>query len=199
MATQADRFERNGHGRRVRFPVAALLAIVVLGSACASSSPMPQGGSTRYTRIDTDAGVYELEITKDRSPSLLLLAETPAAVWAALPAAYAALGLQGGVVDAARRIFGRPRRQSAPKRIADERLGQFLNCGYGVAGSKADTYDVGLAIVTRIDSTAEGSAVLTWVDAVAKPRDVSSALVECGTNGKLEQLLVDSLQAHVRR
>jgi hypothetical protein len=190
-----------GISRGVR-RAALLLAAATLATGCASSGrgELDTGSRGGYTRIEGDSRVYGFDLGTDRTAVRLALAVDPGAAWAALPDAYAAIGLKGaGVVDARGRVFGIPDRQVMPQSLAGQPLGRFLTCGSTTTGSAADTYEVRMLALTQIDSTAQGTVVLTRLDAVARSRGVSGVPVNCSTTGRLERLLADSLQARVGR
>ncbi len=180
---------------------AGALAAVVLLAGCASSggSDLGVGSSTGLTRIDAAGGRYDLVLTKDKTASRSTIEGAPAAVWAALPGAYQALGLQGAVVDPTARIYGIPRHRALPRQIAGQRLGRLFTCGSGVTGSSADRDQLYLLLLSQVDSTAQGTALLTRVDVYARPRARAGNPVDCGSNGRLEILLVDSLKARLAR
>ncbi len=180
----------------------AVLAISVITTGCASSGrgELDTGSRGAFTQVEGDSRLYSFDLTSDRTAVRHTLAADPAAAWAALPAVYEEVGLQGArVVDAKRRVFGIVSRVVAPQSLAGEPLSRFLTCGSRTAASSADTYEVRLRALTQIDSTAGGSAVLTRLDAVARSRGVSGLPVRCSTTGRLERLLVDSLQARAVR
>lgn len=179
---------------------AVVVAVVLLASGCASTGrgELDQGSRGGFTRIEGDATVYKFDLTTDRTVVHHHIRATPSAAWAALPGVYREIGLQGEVVDAARRVFGVPQRRGVPGQLLGQPLSRFLSCGSGLTSS-ADTYQVQLLALTQIDSTAQGTIVLTRLDAMARPRDVSSIPISCTTTGRLEGLLADSVEARAAR
>ncbi len=154
----------------------------------------------RVTHVDASNGSVAMRLTNDDSGLRNVVAAAPSAVWTALPATYRSLGLPGsGVVNATAHVYGMARYQPMPRKIAGERLGRFLTCGSGLTGSSTDRDQVYLRALTQVDSAAGGTIVTTRLDAYARPRFTSGGSVVCGTEGTLENLLADSLQARLRR
>ncbi len=181
--------------------VSGVLAVVSLMSGCASSpgSELATGSATGLTHIEAAGGRYDLMLSKDRVTVRLPVAGAPSAAWAALPGVYQALGLPGSVLDARARVCGIARHSPAPKRIGGQLLSRFFTCGSGVTGSSADRDQLYLLLLSQVDSTARGTELLTRIDVYAEPRATHGGAVACESNGRLEQLLVDSLEARMIR
>lgn len=200
MKMESGRSFRGAMRRTVPW-CAPILFVCVVVTGCASSG---RGGLDEsrggLMQIEGDATLYKFDLNSDRTAIRHALEAPPAAVWAALPVVYEKVGLRGaGVVDEKHRVFGLPSAALLPRSLAGEPLNRFLTCGSRTTGSSVDTYEVRLRALTQIDSTAEGSLVLTRLDAVARSRGVSGLPVSCSTTGRLERLLVDSLQARISR
>jgi len=182
--------------RNTALPHTAVIAFVCLLVAGCASTPA-EGPRTSRTRIDTGTGAYDVELTRDRTSTKHILHAPVDSVWGALPGVYAALGLQGGVVDAASHQFGIPRFTLASRRLAGQRLSKLLACGSTAMGSNADRYEVRYVLVSTVRANPDGAEVDTRLEANAKARSVSSSPLECASSGVLEQMLVDSLNARV--
>lgn len=174
---------------------AASVAVCMLTVACASAPT--EGSRTERTRIAAGNATYDIELTRDRIHTQHLVDASADAVWKALPAAYAALGLEGVVVDPTARQFGVPRYRLASRRMAARRLSDLFSCGSSSTGSNADSYEVRYLMVTRLNPEGGSTEVETLLEAVAHPRSVSGQSIQCASTGVLEQMLVDTLTARV--
>lgn len=174
---------------------ATTVAAALLAAACASA---PSGGSkSERTRIEAGNGAYDLELTRDRLATRHTLQAPVDSVWNALPDAYTALGLTGGIIDPATRQFGMPRPTLAPHTLAGQRLSRLLSCGSTATGAKADSYEVRYVVTSRVSAADAGTRVDTRVEATARPRGTGSRPIECASTGVLEQMLADSLSARL--
>ncbi|HKJ00919.1 MAG TPA: hypothetical protein VJ997_00650 [Longimicrobiales bacterium] len=185
--------------RTSAFPhLPAALVVAALSVGCATSSPGIGRSSPERVRIQTAGQEYDLEMTRDQ-PSTRHTVEAPTdALWTELPQVYEGLGLRGGVMNARARVFGSPRPERAPRQIAERPLSYFFGCGSGSTGPRADSYEVRIRAVTEIRSVGEDkSEVVTWIEAVARPRGVAGRDIACSSNGRLEALLVDALRVRV--
>jgi hypothetical protein len=119
-------------------------------------------------------------------------------VWRAMVPAFEEVGLRGaGVMDADRRVFGYPS-AVMPRRLADNRLSTYLDCGQGPAGNYADIYRVTGTVIAAVRPAAEPDRTLVEVavEAVARPREVSGQTVRCSSNGRLERRIAQSVMMH---
>jgi hypothetical protein len=84
-------------------------------------------------------------------------------------------------------------------RVDGSRLSSFLDCGGGVAGPNADSYDVTLSLFVQLEG--EGSAstlVRTVVDASAQSRYNLSDQIQCASFGTLERRVVGLIDEQLR-
>ncbi len=185
-------------GPALRATLACLSAAAFL-AACASSSQsgLGEGSSSGMTRVETSNGAYDVPVARDRVAAERTLDADPDAAWDALPRVYRSLGLVGFVVDSTTHVYGVPQPAVAPRRIAGQRISRFLACGTGITGSVADDYEVRIVLLTQIDPAQPGARVRTRFEGIAHSRGVSGANIDCGSNGKLEDMIADSLQARV--
>ncbi len=182
--------------RKNALPRTAVVVVAGLLAVGCASTPS-EGPSTGRTRIDTGTGTYDVELTHDRSGTQHIVRAPVDSVWRALPEVYAALGLNGGVVNAALHEFGIPRFTLAPRRLAGQRLSRLLACGSTAMGDNADRYEVRYVLVSTLSADPEGTEVGTRLEANATARSVSGSAIECASNGVLEQMLADSLNARM--
>jgi hypothetical protein len=166
-------------------------------AGCAAQAPTPRGPERVSTVALTTAndGLVEASVrsrAEPRTANVLLPLES---AWAALPGAYAALGLTGaGVIDEAARQFG-VAPTTLPRRLNDTPLSRFVDCGSTRLLPNADSYAVRLQVSTQL--AAEGTAVTrvqTLVEGTARPREMSGNPVLCTSTGELERRIARHLQ-----
>ncbi|MBM4187291.1 MAG: hypothetical protein FJ206_08275 [Gemmatimonadetes bacterium] len=164
----------------------AVLA-VILGahrSAAQEASPVPR----------TDWGTFMFE--RDIGKTTGQLGGNADAVYAALPAAFAELGLTPKAVDPANRVL-ELKRHRLVRKLGKDALSRFLSCGDGLLGPNADSYYVYLTLTAQVTATPNGRSLLTLyftADAVNVPGGQSDRL-PCATTGLFEHRLVTKLQA----
>lgn len=164
-----------------------LCALVALG-ACAPASGPPTGGG-RPTTVLTTGGGYDIHIAEDGAATTDVVAASREAVWSALVASYAELGLEVNHLDSASGQMGL-RSVRVPRRVGGERLSTYLDCGTGLSGTIADTYRVTLTMLTGVAPGAGGMRLTTDIAAQAVSNEgASGAPVRCSTKGRLEERL----------
>lgn len=168
--------------------LSVLLALALGG--CGPAQPpgsAPPARTRTVVRIDAPSGEREMELYSDNRASGHAVAGSVEQVWSRLPAVYEALGMPGaGVVDPARRVFGRAGLR-AYGRLGEHRLSSFIDCGSSFSGD-ADTYQVTLTVVTAVAAAGEGgSTVQSWVEATGRQPGSSTTPARCTSKGKLEQ------------
>lgn len=169
-----------------------LIALTAAG-ACASSgadtATLPEAASP--VRISGPrGGIGSTEIHNDPRIVSRTVAAPLDSVWAALPAVYRALQIEGAAPDSAQLRYGAV--DFTPRRIAGNRLSRFIDCGMGTtAMPKADEYDVTMSVITRLAAgDAATTVVTTSVTATAKQRAQSGNAVYCHSQGTLEADIV---------
>ena len=173
-----------------------LLFLTVLLAACGTAG----AGRTTVTSsvpvttdISTGAGGYHVAASAESRETTHVVALSPANAWSGLPAVYAQLGLEGGVLDADTRFYG-TRRQAASGRLAGVRLAEYVDCGTGNGGLPvANTYRVHLSVGTRVEEVGERAQLRSAVIAEASPQTVSGPSVRCTTTGRLEARIAELL------
>jgi hypothetical protein len=179
----------------------AILPLVLL-CACAPQAPQVPVGPERMSTviIETPEGSAEVRMmaTRPHTHSSVVLVPVEQA-WSALPGVYQGLGLPGsGIVDEAQRRFGAGP-ATLSRRLNDERLSRFLDCGYTVSIPNADAYAVTLTMVTQLNAEGPSATrVQTVLEATARPRDTAGNQVTCTSNGHLERLISSRLQPATR-
>lgn len=174
--------------------VPTVLAALFTLSACAAGSGSgatprerdqvvvdPQGGFTDVLRIENESLVTRRVIDAPVNR-----------VWSALLEVYEELEIPVGELDEARGQVGNA--GFPVRRIAGRRMAEYVDCGHGVAGPKANEYAVRVALFTTVRPHEEGTELVTDMDATARPRDVSGSTIHCTSEGRLEALIVQRVE-----
>ena len=175
---------------------------VFLLAACASSSPgpapSPQPDQTVRVVAGTGSTGSTMTIAQSDDPSQRVMPVAAARIWNALPAVYDSLGLP--ITD--RNVQARTIGTSSLKlrrRLRSVPLSRYLDCGNTQGSPSADSYDVLLTVTTRLAPSGDSTAVITRVEALARPTFVSGEYVNCGSTRALEKRFFDILTAEVNR
>jgi hypothetical protein len=166
-------------------------------AGCASQAPTPRGPERVSTVALTTANDAVVEASvrsrvEPRTANVLLPLDS---AWAALPAAYAALGLtEASVVDQATRQYGIAP-TTLPRRLNDTPLSRFVDCGSTRFIPNADSYAVRLQVTTQlVAETPSVTRVQTLVAGTARTREMSGNPVQCTSTGELERRISQQLQ-----
>ena len=112
--------------------------------------------------------------------------------YAALAVAFERHGLKATTIVTPERALG-VSDMKARRRLANERLSRYLNCGERLPGMpNADDYDVRLSVSSRVVAVADDttrSSLITLVTGSARPIALGGAQVTCVTTGELERRL----------
>ncbi|MEX2153842.1 MAG: hypothetical protein WD825_10930 [Gemmatimonadaceae bacterium] len=120
-------------------------------------------------------------------------------VWEVLPAVYSALEIPIAQVDPDESVIGNPGLKLY-RRLAKVPLMRYLDCGTTQIGPNADSYEVMLTVLTKVqrarpDTTT--TTVGTIVEAMARPVAYKGEYVRCTSKGALEARLVEVLKVHL--
>jgi hypothetical protein len=157
----------------------------LLAWGCASSSS--GDGLPPQSRSITRTVVYTSEefLTEGTRTSDVLDA-SPDDVFVVLPEVFGRLGIPVTHASPQTRSLGNSGFKT--RRIDGKRMGSYLDCGVTNSGIIANLYDVTLSFSTQV-SEAEGgrSALMTTVDAWARPRITTGDPVHCTSKQLLEE------------
>jgi hypothetical protein len=164
---------------------AGLLGLVMV-SACAS------GGSGRTPE-------YWVKFRSDAHTSRHVVPFPPEQVVLVLPRAYESLGLPGGAPRGGNGMEFMTPQLGVRGQLYGKRNSEFIDCGMVHNGSAIeDQGEVQLAMITRLEPVAGGTAVITQVDSYARRRDTSSEPIYCPSRGVLEDAVAEILLMHLR-
>ncbi len=167
--------------------VAYILPAVLL-TACASSG----GGSERAetpqtTRVETAGGPVSITTLSARGLSQPFHVP-PSVVWSKLPEVYGELELPvSSLIPARQEIAAESFR--VRRTLGGQRLSRYVNCGSSLGEQNADSYQVLMAVSSRVTENRDGLAVLTTtIEATASPpASTTHRGVVCNTTGELER------------
>ena len=158
-----------------------------VATACASSgSPSGSGialPSERVVAVDNQ-GVYRTTVPPNAKA---VIPAPPGRVFEALKAVYAELGVPAGVSDAAAGRVGNGDFWKS-RRLGNEAISTYLNCGDSFSGAIADNYRVYISLLSAVRANgSNASEIETAFTATAQNMEgTSGARVACGTSGRLE-------------
>lgn len=161
--------------------LAGLMPLLVLAAGCASGSgeyvgsQLAASGSETHNRVDAAL------------PSNLAFPDaTVDDLWRVLPAAFVALEIPAGVVDARNLVYGNQR--VTEQKVADEYLRNLFRCASGSSLS-GTRYRFEFGITAQpITSPGGGTELRIQTAALGRAiRGSSSGTTQCVSNGKLEE------------
>jgi hypothetical protein len=122
--------------------------------------------------------------------------------WAALPAAYEALGLTVNAFDSSAHAVGDS--MTVRGKLGELPMSAVVDCGTPPAGVDPDSVDVSLFVTSRVESgqigrvtQPSGSHVTNTVQAIARP--ARGGPVACRSRGAVERRLVDAVRSGALR
>lgn len=175
----------------------ALLLLALCG--CASAGSPSESSNTTPKQAAIYSSPETGTLLADRpTASSATIAAAPAAVWLAVKKIYVDWDIPVTVENPSTHQIGNPNfyklRQMAGKSMTD-----FVDCGSGMTGPKAATYRIYSSLLTDVMTDGKGGTKVR-VTFVPMGQDIaggSADRIPCGTTGRLEQLLLDQVQASV--
>ena len=169
----------------------AAAAAISLGACASTGTQAPSHGNRA---IITGAGVRQTDnsITSDATT----VKTPPAAMFAALAAAYADLGIEVKLSNSQTGEIGN-RNFSKMYRMAGAPVSEFVGCGQMTTGEAADNYRVTMSLVSHVMPNGSGSIVRTELTAYAEDISSSKGTLACLTRGTLEVRLQELALKHV--
>lgn len=175
-----------------------VLLVLVFSAACAASGSGPLRAPAGHPpSIEPSGTSLEVNLSPTRAVVSEAVAATPDAAWAALPEAWADVGLEVKEVSEATRVLGNPR-VVVSRRLGEVPLSRYLECGSGLTGPFADRYRIEMLIRSAVVPGERGGArVDTYLEAQARnPEGSSNTGVQCASTGSLERAIAARVRLH---
>jgi hypothetical protein len=164
----------------------ARLLILIVGSAACSSNPAPDVGlPTERTVAVDDQSVYRTTVLPNAK---VVVPAPPNRVFDATKLVYEELGIPPGLHDPATGRVGNMDFWKQ-RRLANEPLSSYLNCGESFTGPAANSYRIYISLVSMVRPDGKGGSELeTAFHAQAQNMEGSSSdRIACGSTGRLEE------------
>ena len=144
--------------------------------------------------IATGGGARQVDNTRTSDTSTV--SAPPAAMLAALKAAYADLGIEVKLWNPQTGEVGN-RNFTKSYRLAGRPISDYLGCGVTTTGQAADNYRITMSLVSRVTPSGSGSTVETKLTGYAEDISSSKGTLSCMTLGILEQRLQKLALTHL--
>jgi hypothetical protein len=119
-------------------------------------------------------------------------------VWNVVPVVYRELGYPGAPAKGESHVFITPAFRIPGRLYPGELNSRYFDCGTNVAGTRADSYDIRFAIMTRLRPGVEGSTIVeTAIDGNARAAAHNINYVRCSGTGALERTIGESIARKV--
>lgn len=179
-----------------------LLSLAIL-PACASSSSSSSTASEASVRPATQtigsSSVGTVTVSATATADVSHLPYSADAVWRILPSTYDSVGIPVTTLDHARKSIGNAGYKTRA-RLGKAPLSRYLDCGNTQIGPNADSYDVFLSVITTVTAEgANGSALVTIVDAQSRPITYNQGYSRCSSKGGIEIRIADLVKARLSR
>jgi hypothetical protein len=176
----------------------AVLCVSVLAACAPTSTPSTPSPESERVRIGggTQSG---LRVTSNTRAWIDTLWTPIDRVWKVLPSVYATLEIPIERYDSEANEIG----NSALKlyrRLGKIPLTRYIDCGTTQIGPNADSYEVTLTVLTKLQkpkSDTSTTTVATTVEAMARPIQFRGDFVRCSSKGALEARLMEVLKVHL--
>lgn len=191
--------------RSSALPAPALMAALVTLAAChtAARRPFADVGGPPAEMAVTNGGVstnVTYRLNRSDGGVTGYVKASPDEVWKALLVVYSDLEIPATtVVPTKRQLSGRIAR--APRKLDGERMHVYLDCGSGLTGPRADSYDVALVVRSAVlPAAGDSTAIFTALSASATSRGgTNGAPVNCVTTGQLERRIASAVRLQLTR
>jgi hypothetical protein len=171
--------------------VGVLAACGSTGGGSAGAAPVPVTVSAQNGGVI--GGMSGVTMMVGSTGQKATVAASRDAVWAALPAAYEALGLPLSFKEDARFRLGNDQIK-ARRALNGVQMRTILDCGSDLNGEKAETYDIKLTIETSVAAAGDAAEVTTMVSGLGRSPNFGNNDITCSTKGELEKRILK----HVR-
>lgn len=178
--------------------IAALSLVTLVGCATSQTPPSttPETQTVRVSGVTGSTGLRTTSSTMSRVDTLWVSLDR---VWKALPGVYGTLDIPIERFDAESNTIGHSSLKLY-RRLGKVPLTRYLDCGATQIGPNADSYEVYLSVLTkvqRVQSDSANTAVMTTVEATARPVQFRGDMVRCTSKGALEERVLDVMKVQL--
>jgi hypothetical protein len=171
-----------------------LFLLIGLG-ACASTPSASESSNVTAARPVIVITDRIIEGERPRA-AVAMIAASPAAAWPVVKKVYQALGIDVTVDNVAAHQLGNQNFWKT-RMLGGHRMSEFVDCGSGMTGLKADLYRIYISLLTTVNPDGQGG---TKLETLFLPvgQDVtggSTDRIPCGSTGGLEALIHESVRA----
>jgi hypothetical protein len=168
--------------------------ILLIGlAACAAK----QSESTEMTGVAPVILTADRILEGDRPRSAsIVIPVSPTAAWPVVKRVYQALEVDVTVDNPTTHQVGNPNFWKT-RTFAGHRMSEFVDCGSGMTGRKADSYRIFMSLLTLVNPDGQGGTKLETIF-VPVGQDVSAGSTDrlpCGSTGQLEMMVNESVKA----
>ena len=142
---------------------------------------------------------YQGPLPFDSSAVVAVMPASAGAVFLAARQVLFELGIPAPVADSVGRYLVNGRLIKS-RSLGGLPLSTYLNCGLGLTGPNADSFRVTMAVAAFMDSTSPSTSRLrvTLFAGAQSTEGVAKSAVTCGSNGVLENRIIESVKLRVR-
>ena len=171
----------------VLFMLASAVACASSGSSPGSEMPSP---TDRIVASDNHTTYRTTVAPNAKVP----IAVPPGRAFTALKAVYEELGIPAGINEPANGRIGNTNFFKTRK-LANEAISTYLDCGNSITGPAADNYRVYISLVSVVRPDGKGGSELetAFTGQAQNMEGTAGDKVACGTTGRLEQRIEQSL------
>jgi hypothetical protein len=160
------------------------------GGATPAAEPGPMSSTTH---VIGNGDVMGITTTSDSRGALKTVAVPIERAWEALPATYAAVGVDYTTLDKRQWVIGNDGLK-ARRRLGGVPLTRLVNCGGTDGNPNAATYEVTLSVFTQLIPAGAGeTTVRTTVQGPAKSLSFTTDAVNCASTRVLEDRIAGTL------
>jgi len=181
-----------GHGDSRTGPMKISCVLALLAATGCVSAPHADSDDIQLTDVQTVnvAGFVNQQLTNDIE---LVNHELPVErqlVWGVLPGVYEQLGIP--VATSNPQTFRVGNIGYEVQRVDGKRMNSYLDCGMSRGGPIANSHQVTLTVVTKLEDVSEQlTKMTTLVSGTAVHRSTAGYPVSCKSREKLEELIAD--------
>lgn len=170
--------------------------LLILGLTACASAGQPSDDTTPKQAVVFASSETGVMMADRPHATIATIAAPPASVWLAVKKVYADWDIPVTVENPPGHQIGNENFWKM-RNIGGKPMTTFVDCGSGMTGPKAMTYRIYMSLLTSVVSDGKGGTTLqaTFVPMGQDVSGGSSDRIPCGTTGRLEQLMIDQVNA----